>query len=306
MPRYLLAFAAAALLAIPALCAPPPKEPPGPPEPKSEFVKFVKVEATKGKKTGMIKVTLVGSNKTGNLPFELSEAEISTLKDLKGGEYLTIDVLKKDNRDTVTAVTVYELKPGEEEENVYVYNGTEEKNVGGHDVIVMNTTKLGKEHPFTIPSQKDPKEKKVVPKEDFRTALADLSEGDSIEVIAGPGPAAIVKAVRKYEAPKIGTFVKVTEETVEKAKVTTVVLKDDNDTDETITVPAKNSGLIANVKKFKEGDKVQYRAAEEKGTLTLVEIKKAPKDATSRPSKDKKEETDKPEKKEKPKLAPLQ
>ena len=301
MFRYLLTFVAVSCLAFGALCAPPAtKEPKAPPkeEPtKTEFVKFVKAEVGKDRKSGMMKVGMVGNNREATLPFVFeNENDAASLKDLKGGEYLNIEVTKRDNKQVVTAFTMYELKPGEDEENVYIFKGTTEDKMH----IVLKATKLGKEYAFVVPSIKE--KDRLVPKPDFQV-VTDLTDGDSVEIQAsGTGPSAVAKVIRKYEEPKIGTFVKLSEETVEKVRTTKVAIKDDSDAEQTLTVQARNPGLLAKLKKFKftEGDKVQYRTADEKGTTVLIDIKPAAKDATSRPSHEKKE------KEEKPKTAPAE
>jgi len=294
MFRYLLTFAVATCLAVGALCATPAQKEKAPTreEPvKTEFVKFVKAELAKDKKSGMMRVGMVGNNREATLPFAFeNENDASALVELKGGEYLNIDVTKRDNKPVVTAFTLYELKPGEDEENVYIFKGTTEDKTH----IVVKATKLGKDYTFIVPSIKE--KDRVVPKPDFQ-AVTDLTDGDSVEIQAsGTGPSAVAKVIRKYEEPKIGTFVKQSEETVEKVRTTKVVLKDDNDAEQTLPLQARNPGLLAKLKKFKfaDGDKVQYRTADEKGTLTLIDIKPVPKDATSKPSHEKKEKEEKP------------
>lgn len=301
MPRLILALIAAGSLAFCAFAAGAKDKEKEKDEPKVELVKFV--DFKDGKKP-VLKFTKIGSTKTSDLPLEPDAKEdlVDTLKELKGGEYVKIEITLKETRQFVTAAEVYEAAPGEEEENVYVYVETEAPDYEkGKPIkpVLLKVTKLGKEFSFALPSVN--RDGRIIAKDEYRALLVDLSEGDPIEVLtSGAGKNPTVKTLRRYEAPKIGTFVKVTETGDDpKTKTSAVILKDEDEKEQTVSLPAaKKAALLTRIQslKLKEGDLIQYRTTTDDKGAWLLEIKNAPKDATTKKSepKDKDEEGDEP------------
>ena len=109
-------------------------------------------------------------------------------------------------------------------------------------------------------------------------ALASLKANDMVEVRAAGNPPKL-QSIRVYELPKVGEFVKVGKEKVEEEELTSVEIKGDGDS-QTLMIPTKDTALTSRVRSLKAGNMVLYRGStDDKGTVWLVEIKAAPKEA---------------------------
>jgi len=259
-----------------------PATPPAPPPPKTELVKFVELKELRAgvNKKYALKFMQLGTNKTMEFPVELETTtrDFDDLRDMKNGEYVTIDISRLEGgKFAVTAAEAYSLKPGEEEDDVYLFYDVIEQKIGTQNKAVLRVSKLGQRTLFVLPSTVNRSGRPEV-KEEFKEFLDGLSDGDSIVISAGPGQPRTVKAVSAYEPPDVGTFVKLRDITDEKKNRTTVVIISDLGNKEHTfgLLPAKKAAVLAKLKPVKEDTLVQYRiTTDDKGTW-LVDIKAAP------------------------------
>ena len=248
----------------------PPKQ-----QTQTEIVRFVGLQGASSK-TPKLKITKLDSDKGIDLPLEVSPRTIEDLTDLKNGDYLTIDLtLRAGNKYIVTAAEPYDLKPGEDEKDVYVFDYTDKRTVGRGTMVTLKVSKFGKDYEFAVPPTS---------REKFQSIIDELATGDSVFILALPGkPPQSIKELRPYEPPDVGQFVKMTEITEGKSKHSAMILADVNGVERTFLFPpAKKAPFLAKAKPFKEGDTVQFRSKtddKDKDVFWMDDFKAAPKDA---------------------------
>jgi len=246
---------------------------------RTELAKFVSIKGANSR-SPTITVTLLSNNKTlPNLPLDIPSRDIDDLTDLKSGDYVTVTMTSRDNKIIVTEATPYEVKPGEEEKDVYLFDYMDEKKVNNKSAAVLRVTKMGKDYEFVVPSTMQ--NKRPEPKENFQAIISDLTVGDSIVITATQGKPPTVRDIRRYEPPEVGKFVKQVEVGEGKDKLGAIVIADANAAERTFTFRPANKAAFQNKAKaqLKEGTVVQYRTTADDKGVWIDDFKPAPKGA---------------------------
>jgi len=252
-----------------------PPTPPPPPPPKTEMVKVVELkEVRAGKdKRYTLRFTQMGGTQIRELPVDIdpTSRDFDDVRDLRAGDYATIEISRLDSgKFAVTAADAYDLKPGEDQKDVYLFYDTDEKKVAGRVVPTLRVTKLGKRHEFLLPAAK---------REQFMTIINELDDDDAVTVLITPGTSGgtpTVKDISRYEPPHVGKFVKM-EIPQEKGKPAAMVIADDRGAERTITFPqAKDASFRTRAKGLKDGDVIQYRFTTDDKGAWLAEFKPVP------------------------------
>lgn len=223
-------------------------------------------------------VELVVPNKDPMNPkFDPVDAIATLVKAAKAGDIMEATWADFKGKNMLSALKNYDLKPGEDEPNVYVFAKSSTVKNGKDEIPAVEVTKLGKDSTFTVPMPKGA-DGKPAADPDITKVIAGLKKGDSVEIIPAPGggntPA--IKTIKAYEPPKKGEFVELGKQTVGQTEYQTVELKDS--TTKILIPPADATNLLAKLKPIKAGTTISCKVrTDDKGTW-LVDVKLAPAD----------------------------
>lgn len=215
---------------------------------------------------------------------------MAVAKDLKPGDVVKAGSAPFQGRTMLRSLTVYPVKPGETEPNVYVFEKTDTQKVGNQDGTVIVVGKLGQSATIALPMVK--KDGKLVSDEDLSAAVGKLKKGDSIEVkVDKAGAAVVLRAVHLYTPPQKGEIVKAGEDKVGEKSVPCLEVKKDEQSVQLLVSCKKNekgdlipdADLAAKVKAAKAGQFVEYRCYDEDGKTWLVDFKPTAKPVPEKP-----------------------
>ncbi|MCL2700892.1 MAG: hypothetical protein FWE88_04265 [Phycisphaerae bacterium] len=245
---------------------------------QTELVRFVDLKGA-STRTPMLKVVRLSNNQAADLSLDVSNRDLEDLKDLRNGDYVTIDIARREGKFVVVAAEPYELRPGEEEENVYLYYDLDERKINNRAAAVLRVTKLGKNFEFVLPSTIQ--QGRAIPRDEFKTLIEDLTDGDSIVITATPAKPPVVKTLTRYEPPEVGTFIKQTEIVDGKNRLPALLIADATNIEHTIAMhPTKRAQIIARIKGIKdESTKLYIRTVTDDKGFWLSDVRLAPKDA---------------------------
>lgn len=195
----------------------------------------------------------------------------SAVKDLKKGDYVTIDTEKKFNNTYVLAIGKYDLKPGEDQPNIFIVSGID---LGDKDTRIIHLLKFEQQGIATVPaSRKD------------LIAIADrLKQGDSVEISGHPaGKGLELSQLSVYCPPAVVTVAEITDQDVDGGQSTALKATMDDSTEQVLLVPGKLNGkgvfvpdpsLLAKIKHLKTGTtlRVKFYSDGDKFWLKSAEV----------------------------------
>jgi hypothetical protein len=235
-----------------------------------------------------------------NPPMEVSEL----VKKCKQGDFLDVSYRMDGDRPVLDRLAAYEIKPGEEEPNVFIFGGTKDEKAGTKEIPCITVTKFRVEGEFQLPQARV--DGKMAVKPEIAKVVDGLKSGDLVEILATPGkPFPMVRSIKVFEPPKWGKFVRLDKQTVGEQELNAVHV-DSYGNGVTLVIAKKDAGnLMGKVRPLKEGALVIFKGTtDDKGTVWLNQITIAPKGAKMPPEPSKEDATGddtKPDKTEKPK-----
>ena len=242
-----------------------------------------------GKLVPMITLTVVPAEKplsfvcsdddnATNMPSWLS----SLLKSSKPGDIFEVNyaVKKKTKQAVMRDMKVYEMKPGENEPNVFLFDGVKATNAKT-GVAAIGVTKFQVKAEFQIPAARG-SDGKMGPSEDLMKVAKTFKAGEPVEFQLVPGKTTI-KSMKKYEPPKWAKFVKLTKQTVDDKPLNAVEV-DAYGNSLTLVIARKDSALTGKFGSLKADALIIYKSTtDDKGTIWLNSVTVAPKGATMPP-----------------------
>jgi len=229
-------------------------------------------------------------NKSGDrIQYDPDSHLLDSVQDLKSGDLVEVTVaMPRNGRPAMLhSIRPYELKPGEDQPNGYVFAGSDEQQSGSSTQTVVELRKLGQKIKVSVARTKsaagayesDPK------------IVADLSqfkEGDSVFAEISGGT---LVTIEPYTAPQLGKLIKIDETEVDGHKVKTAHIDQDGKTIDAM-VPGKANGrawspdtmITRQLSRLKPGEQVQFRTKDDGGKSWIRSIEPAPKNATETPA----------------------
>ena len=208
-------------------------------------------------------------------------------------------VEKKTKQAVMSNMTVYEMKPGEDEPNVFVFDKIKDPPKGDKSGMTpIGVTKFRENVEFVIPAVRG-SNGKLGPNEDLLKAVKAFKSGDSVEIQYVTGKMT-VKSIKKYAPPRWARFVKLTKETVGEQELKAVEVDAYGNT-LTLVVAPKDSSLLGKFNSLKKDTPITFKSnTDSKGTIWLTGVTIQPKDAVmppEPPKEDSPEDTKPPDKK---------
>jgi hypothetical protein len=200
------------------------------------------------------------------------------LKNAKQGDYLDVTADKFQGRWMLRSLKTYDLKPGEDEQNVFIFASKTDQKVGQETFSAINVTKFGQQYKMLVPNKKNT-DGKVGPSEDMVKAIDAFTSGDAVEILGDKvGANLMIRSIKLYELPKKYIFSKIAKQKVDDKELTGVEVKD-GETPVVLLVNPKDanaSTLLRKLLDFKADQPVIIRSTKDGW---IVDIKAGPKDA---------------------------
>lgn len=229
-------------------------------------------------------------NKGGNrVQYEPDSHLADAVQDMKSGDLVEISVeMPREGRPAMLrSIKPYELKPGEDQPNGYVFAGTDEKQSGSSTQTIVELTKLGQKFKVNVARTKSAagdyeSDPKVV------SDLAQFKEGDSVFAEISGGT---LVTIEPYSDPQLGKLIKIDETDVDGHKVKTAHIDQDGKTIDAM-VPGKANGrawspdtlIMRQLSRLKPGDQIQFRTKDDGGKSWIRSIEPAPKNPSETPA----------------------
>lgn len=229
-------------------------------------------------------------NKGGNrVQYDPDNHLADAVQDLKPGDLVEISVeMPRLGRPAMLrSIKPYELKPGEDQPNGYVFAGTDEQQSGSSTQTIVELTKLGQKIKVSVARTKsaagayeaDPK---------IVSDLSQFKEGDSVFAEISGGT---LITIEPYTDPQFGKLIKIDETEVDGHKVKTAHIDQDGKTIDAM-VPGKANGrawspdtmITRQLSRLKPGEQVQFRTKDDSGKSWIRSIEPAPKNAAETPA----------------------
>jgi hypothetical protein len=219
------------------------------------------------------------------------------VKKSKPGDVYEVNyaVATEGKQPVLDRMTEYELKPGEDEPNVFIFEKIKDEKTGAFTVSKFRT-----DAEFMLPQARVAG--KMAPREDLLKLLQGLKSGRTIEIQFVQNK---IKSIKKYEAPKWAKFTKLTTQEVDGKNLKAVEV-DAYGNNLTLVIAQKDSALAGKFRSLKEGAPIIYKSTkDDKGTIWLNTVTIPPKGAQIPPESanddsdddDKKPDDKKPDKK---------
>jgi hypothetical protein len=164
------------------------------------------------------------------------------VKDLKPGALIDVTTEKQKGRVVVTSVNKTELKPGEDLPDAYVFIESREeqaKGKGGAPAVYVVLSKYGREATFGVPMVRSGNDYKPDPKIDYVVARAQ--SGQVVEAKFKSGQPPVITEIHEWRKPERGKFKELKETEFGEVKSAGFVIKADDGTDITFTLPGRES-----------------------------------------------------------------
>jgi hypothetical protein len=224
----------------------------------------------------------IPNNNEDRSEYDPNQKLVETVQDLKPGDLIevSVDRQRPPHPTVVRRIRPYELKPGEDQPNGYIFKGSEEKTIGKSKKTLVTLGKLGQTIVAEVPDKKGTGGT-IEPDPDMIAAMNQLKEGDSVWVEMNGKMLALIEA---YVEPITGKFTKYTESEVEGHKLRALEIDQDGKT-LTLLVPGRANGkawitdsnVTRQLSRVRPGTMVQYRAKEDGEKNWLRSIEPAPK-----------------------------
>ncbi|HEY8667723.1 MAG TPA: hypothetical protein VIL86_13740 [Tepidisphaeraceae bacterium] len=275
------------LLCVLALCGCPPWARAD--ESAWEVMRFggAKKTAVAGKDTMVLTVTpaAAGEGKRLNIvvpndpptgPYHPDATMMATISILKNGEVLMLRYDERGGQKTLTQLSPYQLKPGEDSPKGYVFSGMKEEAAGDQTVVTVKFIKLGQTTTAIIPNKKYGN--KMAPVKATMELVQKLRSGDVVEVDFQKGDDKnTIQKIELYIPWTAGELVKFTETDVPGQrglqvksgdKAETIILAGTMQGDSWKT----NERLAKIADKLKPGRMIEYRLVEQEGKKYVKDL----------------------------------
>jgi hypothetical protein len=165
------------------------------------------------------------------------------VKDLKPGTLVDVTTEKQKGKNVVTAVSKTEIKPGEELPDSYVFVESKEeeaKNKGGMGAVTVTLSKYGREVTVGVPMVRSGNDYKPDPKVDY--VINRAQSGTVVEAkFRKENGRTVISEVHEFRKPERGKFKEMKETEFGEVKAAGFVIKADDGTDITFTLPGRES-----------------------------------------------------------------
>ena len=225
-------------------------------------------------------------------------AIFNVVKGLKKGDLVTVTIVSSGGWTTLTKIERYELKPGEDEPNGFLFVRAEEEEIAKETYLVVTLQKFGQETKAVVPSKKN-EAGETAPDEALAAQLTAFKIGDVVEVeTQKKGRLQVLKSICKYTPPVVCEFVKLVEKTVDEVEHVGVEVKIDGEP-QTLFVPNMQRGkrsvpdprLRSVARKLKPGDWIEAKIRTEGDRKLVTRITKTKKkDVEKGPSDEEKKD----------------
>jgi hypothetical protein len=210
---------------------------------------------------------------------------LDTVRALKKGDPIRIELDDSKPRPFVVDVKPYKLKPGETDPKAYVFENSYRKEEGRSSYTAVVLSRFDEHTTYAVQQKRD-KDGDMSSDPAIIELLPKLKTGDVVEAEIKPGPTPLLTSLERYAMPQNGKFVKLTEQDVEGQKAPAVELEREGKP-VTAVVVGKLQGkrwvpdqrVLAAAKRLKPDAEVVFRARDDGGKLWLKEIEPAPKAA---------------------------
>ena len=208
-----------------------------------------------------------------------------TVRDLKRGDVIKIELDHTKPRPFVREADRYQLKPGESEPNVYVFKSNFRKEDGRSNYMAVVLSRFDEQTTVAVQQKRD-REGDMVSEPAILELLQKLRAGELVEAeIKEGGRTPVLTSLERYAPPQTAKFVRMSEAEVEGQKAPAVELQRGDKT-LSATIVGKMQGkrwspdsrVLSAAKKLKPDNEVVFRVRDDDGKLWLKEIEPAPKE----------------------------
>jgi hypothetical protein len=215
---------------------------------------------------------------------------METLKSLKPGDLVKVTLEPGRQMPFIQSAEPYELKPGEDTPNGYVFKSSYDQGAGRNKTPVVELTKFGRTIVVGIATRKNEKGE-TEPDPDLVAAVNLMKQDDPVWAqINGK----VLTAIDLYKDPSQGKLLKLGETEVDGHKVKSADVDQDGKS-VTLLVPGKTTGknwiadstVLRELQRLRPNTIVEYRVREDGDHLWLREIMPAPKPPAATPEQKK-------------------
>ncbi len=194
-------------------------------------------------------------------------AIMSVLDNAKPGDCLRLVVFGIGARSRVRQAQPYDLKPGEDEPNVYFFVDKSQEKVGDVFRKTVTVSRFGENIGMIVPTVDGEPSAEIMQVIEGATANETMLEITTVK----SGANLTIKTAKVFEPPRELVFVKVTTQ-----KDLTAVEVKDGEKSQTIAInpkAANSAALLKKIKDFKAGQAVLVRSTKDDDGTWLVDIK---------------------------------
>ncbi len=256
------------------------------PPPREVIAKYV----TSASSTSMLAVRLVVATTGANLelPAETSYSDgkqvpssqvQAIIKASEPGDYFKVSVATVNGRQVIKKMDRYTLKPGEDEPNVYVFEGVKEEKVNNRPTQFVTATKFEQSFKFQVPPGRDPvTSKPAAANPDIMATVGSFKSGDSVEIVSiKAGQAATLKSIKAYQPPKEAQFSKVTTTKLADKEVPALEVQIDGQAQTLPLLPTASQAIRSKVGSMKADTKILIKTeTDAKGTTYISDLRLSP------------------------------
>ena len=200
----------------------------------------------------------------------------------KPGDYVQVEVEKKDQQVWIRRATAFKVSPGEEQPNTYVFDESYTKGEKGQQQLAVRMSKFAKFVEVVV-VQKRNDAKQMATDEALAAKVNAFKKGDVIEAEVQGGATPVLTGVDLYKAPEEAKFQKLVDVEVDGQKYPAVELDQDG---KSVSLPL--TGKVAGKKltpdprvasaarALRAGTVVLFKTTEDGGKTYLKEIHAAP------------------------------
>jgi len=220
-------------------------------------------------------------NQDENRPVLNPRKELAdTLSSLKPGDLVKVTLEPGRVMPLLQSVEAYDLKPGEDTPNGYVFKSSYDQGTGRNKFPVVELTKFGRSIILAIATRKNDKGE-TEPDPEIVAQVNLMKEGDPVWAQMN---GKYLTAIDLYKDPTQGKLLKLGETEVDGHKIKSADVDQDGKT-VTLLVPGKAAGknwvpdsnVLRELQRLRPNTMVEYRAKEDGDKLWLREITAAPK-----------------------------
>ncbi|HUT61984.1 MAG TPA: hypothetical protein VNA25_29450 [Phycisphaerae bacterium] len=223
-----------------------------------------------------------------------SEVIMNVVKELKRGDLIEVTVAEFMGNSLLRSVRRYDLKPGENEPNVFVFEKMVQEKLGRQEYDGIVVSKYGSPQTVLIPIRKN-KEGKPASDEQLLEAARQFKEGDSVELeVQAAGRTVMLKSIYRYEPPKRGTFVRIVQQKVNDEDCMGIEIQGE-DGNQVVLIPNNQIGrgkpfpdrqLAGQARSLRPGKAFLYKTRQDDKGTWLRQIRPAPREPATRPTRE--------------------